>query len=194
MKQQDPRTRDGWQPVYEPVPIDAALPAAVCDRTLTVAHKLGFEDSPVYNEQGVGSIDDPSHRSSQSVWVQPEHDRDLYRRIQRLFEDVNSKRYRFSIYGMAPIQIIRYSEGGFFAEHFDLGLEDAAKRKISLLVQLSDAGDYEGGDVILAGRMTIPKARGAGCAFPSWVSHRVDRVRSGVRYSLAAWAYGSYFL
>ena len=45
-----------------------------------------------------------------------------------------------------------------------------------------------------AGGITVPKTRGSGCVFPSWVPHSVDEITSGTRYSLAAWAKGAYFL
>lgn len=194
MIQSDPRLAGGWIPSYEPVIADAALAPAVCDRVVRIAGELGFESSPVYNEQGVGRIDSPEHRRSESVWLQPEHDRELFRLVTALFQKINERSYRFAIHGMQPIQIIRYLPGSFFSEHFDIGLADAAQRKISLIIQLSDEDDYAGGDFVVCDRVTMPKARGTACAFPSWFSHRVDKVESGTRYSLAAWATGSYFL
>lgn len=194
MTQADPRVAGGWRPTYEPTIVPDALPIQVCDRTVSLANELGFEASPVYNARGVGSIDDPNHRISESVWLKPEHDGDLFKRITNVFNKTNNEKFRFSIYGMVPIQIIRYSPGCFFSEHFDIGVADAANRKISLIIQLSDATDYEGGEFVVSGRLTMPKARGTACVFPSWFQHRVDEVKSGTRYSLAAWALGAYFL
>lgn len=190
----DPRTADGWQPIYAPMIMDEMLPGSVCDRVISLAHDIGFGPSSVYDQQGVGDTDVPSHRKSETVWLKPEHDRELYRLVENTFRRVNAQRFRFSIYGMAPIQVIRYVPGCFFAEHFDFGMGDAAKRKLSLLVQLSDPTHYEGGEIVLSGYTTMPKTRGAACLFPSWVAHRVNEVKSGTRYSLAAWAKGSYFL
>jgi len=51
-------------------------------------------------------------------------------------------------------------------------------------------------DVLGTARLRLfsnPKVRGAGCAFPSWLAHRGEKVESGLRYSLAAWAKGNYF-
>lgn len=173
--------------------IEDALPAALCDRAIAKAAEVGFEPSAVYDDRRIASALEPGYRNSESAWLEPGHDRELYRLIQGLFESINSKRFRFSIYGMEPLQVIKYLPGAFFAEHFDIGVGDPAKRKISLLVQLSEPGDYEGGDVVLGSYMTMPKVRGTGCAFPSWLAHRVETVESGVRYSLAAWAKGNYF-
>jgi PKHD-type hydroxylase len=194
MARTDPRIADGWAPVYEPAIVAGALPREVCERTIALADKLGFEDSPVKDGKGVDVVYDPDHRRSQSVWLSPEHYEELFRLVTNLFQKTNNESYRFSIYGMAPIQILKYTPGCFFSEHFDLGLDDAANRKISLIVQLSDEADYEGGEFILSRRVTLPKTRGTACVFPSWFQHQVDEVQSGTRYSLAAWAKGSFFL
>jgi PKHD-type hydroxylase len=194
MTRTDPRLVGGWKPVYEPAIVANALSSEVCNRTIAVANELGFEDSPVKDEKGIDVVHDPYHRRSQAAWLDPEHFQELFRLITDLFQKTNNERYRFSIYGMAPIQILRYSPGCFFSEHFDLGLDEAANRKLSLIVQLSDDADYEGGEFILSGRVTMPKARGTACLFPSWFQHRVEEVKSGTRYSLAAWAQGSFFL
>jgi PKHD-type hydroxylase len=190
----DPRLAGGWAPVYEPAIVKKALSPEVCQRTIAVANKLGFQDSPVKDARGVGIVYDPDHRRSQVVWLNPEHDDELFRLVTNLFQKTNNERYRFSIYGMAPIQILKYSSGCFFSEHFDLGLDEAANRKVSLIIQLSEPADYEGGAFILSGRVTLPKDQGTACVFPSWFQHQVDTVESGTRYSLAAWALGSYFL
>jgi PKHD-type hydroxylase len=95
---------------------------------------------------------------------------------------------------MDLIQILKYEPGCFFIEHTDIGDAHAARRKISLIVQLSEPEDYDGGDVVLASRATVPKALGGGCVFPSWVPHRVDAITRGMRYSLTTWANGTYFL
>ena len=191
---QDPRLADGWQPLYEPVILESALEPAVCDRAIAKAKEVGFGTSSVYDDSRSSEVLDHGYRNSASAWLEPEHDPDLYRQIQSLITTINTERYRFSIYGMEPIQIIRYETGDFFDEHFDFGPGDPSRRKISLVIQLSDPADYQGGELILGGQITMPAKRGAGCAFPSWLAHRVDKVRSGVRYSLAAWAKGNHFL
>lgn len=180
-------------PSYEPVILTGALSGEVCERAIRIATEVGFAGSPVYDAKGIDTVDDPGHRQSESAWLRPEHDGELFRLVTQIFQQVNNDRYRFSIQGMAPIQILRYSTGSFFREHFDMGLGDAANRKISLIIQLSEADAYAGGEFVVSHRLTLPRERGTACVFPSWFLHRVDEVRSGTRYSLAAWAVGAFF-
>lgn len=193
MTQADPRLAGGWAPVYEPVTVAGALAPEVCERTISVANEVGFEESPVKDRKGVSVVHDQYHRQSQSTWLKRDNYEELFLLVTNLFQTTNNERYRFSIYSMESIQIIRYVPGSFYHEHFDLGLGDTANRKISLVAQLSDEKDYEGGELILSGLLTMPKPRGTACLFPSWFQHRVAEVKSGIRYSLTAWALGSYF-
>ena len=187
----DPRTAGGWQPNYEPALLNSILPPELCDAAVGIAAEVGFETSPVYHNTGHGDV--PKFRRSESAWLAPEQAPELYRYLTDTLNHLNNQRYRFAIYGMDQIQIIKYVPGCFFVEHTDLGPGRAGNRKISLIVQLSDASDYTGGDVVLSDNSIVPKQRGSGCVFPSWTRHRVEEVTSGERYSLAAWARGTYF-
>jgi PKHD-type hydroxylase len=67
-------------------------------------------------------------------------------------------------------------------------------RKISLVVQMSDPEDYEGGSLELntGGPIVEPtKTKGSVIIFPSYLLHRVTPVTSGLRKSLVLWAGGS---
>ena len=191
MNQTDPRAAGGWQPTYEPTMFERILTAAMCDDVIVKATQVGFETSPVF--YGDAPASQPDYRRSETAWLKPDDHPELYAEITRHLNRCNDRLYRFAIYGMDQIQVIRYLPGCFFIDHVDIGHAHAAHRKISLIVQLSDPGNYEGGDVVLTGRITIPKQRGGGCVFPSWVQHRVDPITSGTRYSLAAWARGTWF-
>jgi PKHD-type hydroxylase len=191
MSSPDPRLANGWQPDYEPVMLADVLSPGLCQRAIELAHTVGFESSPVF--QGGEAAENQYYRKSETAWLEPDDFRELYQRIVEVLQTTNNARFRFSIYGMDKIQIIRYVTGSFFINHADLAGAHAANRKISLLVQLSDPVDYDGGNVVLAERLTVPRARGGGCIFPSWVLHRVEEITRGTRYSLAAWAKGAIF-
>jgi hypothetical protein len=191
MNRPDPRAAGGWQPDYEAKLLNRVLTPAMCQAAIETAVSLGFESSPVF--YGEEAADNPEHRKSESAWLTPEQAPDLYQSITGTLKEANDQLYRFSIYGMDQIQIIKYEPGAFFIEHTDIARAHAAYRKISLLVQLSSEDDYQGGEVVLAGRITVPKGLGDGCVFPSWVPHRVDEITLGTRYSLAAWAKGAWF-
>ena len=74
-----------------------------------------------------------------------------------------------------------------------MGPERFSIRKLSLVVQLSDPADYQGGELqVLSAEepTTFSKARGTVVVFPSYVLHRVMPVTSGTRFSLAGWVGG----
>ena len=69
-------------------------------------------------------------------------------------------------------------------------------RKLSIVVQLSNPSDYEGGELeILAHepKISIQKKRGFITIFPSYTVHRVTPVTKGTRQSLVAWVSGPKF-
>ena len=67
-------------------------------------------------------------------------------------------------------------------------------RKLSFSLQLSDIDDYEGGELQLmdsSGKMhQAPKQKGLITFFDSRLTHRVRKVKSGVRKSLVGWIIG----
>lgn len=96
-------------------------------------------------------------------------------------------------------QVARYGaeRQGHFDWHSDIGAGNwAAKRKLTVVVQLSDPQDYEGGALELrpdSNLATAPRARGLATVFPSFVLHRVTPVTAGTRWSLTLWAHGPQF-
>ena len=72
-------------------------------------------------------------------------------------------------------------------------------RKLSMVIQLSDPKDYEGGILEIHANEHYPpppdelKRRGTIVVFPSFLRHRVIPVTKGVRYSLVAWIEGPHF-
>ena len=69
-------------------------------------------------------------------------------------------------------------------------------RKLSLVVQLSDPEDYEGGDLeIYTGHepLVVKKKKGMTAFFPSYQLHGVTPVTKGTRYSLVVWVHGPAF-
>ena len=70
------------------------------------------------------------------------------------------------------------------------------RRKLSLIIQLCDENDYEGGEleVEINARDNKPKIAtrkiGSMIFFPSYLLHRITPVTSGHRYSLTSWLSG----
>lgn len=92
------------------------------------------------------------------------------------------------------MQLARYDadDQGFFRWHSDTVPEDTT-RKISIVVPLTDGGEFEGGVLEFnenGAIRAVPQRAGCPVIFPSWLLHRVTPVTAGRRYSLVAWIRG----
>jgi PKHD-type hydroxylase len=96
-------------------------------------------------------------------------------------------------------QVARYGaeREGHFDWHSDIGAGNwAAKRKLTIVIQLSDPADYQGGGLELRPDSNVveaPRSRGTAILFPSFVLHRVTPVTHGTRWSLTLWSHGPAF-
>lgn len=121
----------------------------------------------------------------------------LYDRLMNYMDIANKNMWNFDLQSVQDsIQYTQYdgTEKGFYNWHMDIGPNELAFRKISLVVQLSNASDYEGGDLEIrsgAGEATASKTAGTVIIFPSYLLHRVTPVTSGLRESLVLWAGGN---
>lgn len=123
--------------------------------------------------------------------------------MERLIEIVrsaNRDQYGFDLHEFAEspqVAIYKSSDSGHFAWHSDIGGGPASgKRKLTLVLQLSAADTYEGGDLeVMPGAQILTASRAQGCAsvFPSFTLHQVTPVKGGIRYSLTVWAHGPAF-
>jgi PKHD-type hydroxylase len=110
----------------------------------------------------------------------------------------NQFAFHTSLYKKANIQFTEYhgSEGGHYSWHHDIdwNRNDGLDRKLSVTVQLSDPSEYEGGDFSFSETENPDaeqaKAKGTVLVFPSYLSHAVSPVTSGIRRSLVAWFEG----
>ena len=105
----------------------------------------------------------------------------------------NMVEFQFNVAGIfGDMQMLEYNVGSHYDWHVDIGPGEAAYRKLSVIIQLSNPDDYEGGEVVFnAGtERELPRDRGQIAVFPSWVLHKVNPVTKGTRYSLVTWVQG----
>ncbi|WP_435259735.1 2OG-Fe(II) oxygenase [Thioclava sp. FR2] len=121
-------------------------------------------------------------------------------RMMRIVAEANRESFGYDLtdFGESP-QVARYGaeREGHFDWHSDIGAGAwAAKRKLTIVVQLSDPTDYDGGALELRPNSNItsaPRQRGLATIFPSFVLHRVTPVTAGERWSLTLWSHGPAF-
>lgn len=137
-------------------------------------------------------------RRSQVSWLNKTQDTTwLFEKLGHIASSLNAQYYRFDLTGFGEaIQLTNYdqSEHGMYGWHQDYNAK--ISRKLSMVLQLTDPSQYEGGNLqFMTGveTQTIRKQRGLVAVFPSYVLHQVTPVTSGSRQSLVAWISGPAF-
>ena len=165
---------------------------------IEVGDSLEKEHSQIDN----GKLSPKNVRISEIAWMYPTQENMwLYNRLSWILRQLNAQFYRFNITGFdEPFQYTIYKgsndDGGHYCWHKDTGGD--APRKLSIVMQLSDPSEYEGGDLeLLNGNgdiLKVEKKKGFIAMFPSYHPHRVTPVTSGIRRSLVVWASGPAFV
>ena len=144
-----------------------------------------------------GAGGEPSSiRSSTIRWIDYRDPRVewLVSQLGYMVKEANRQLYKLDLYGFTEkLQFTEYEgQGRHYDWHPDIG-PNMSKRKISIVVQLSDEKDYEGGELLInTGQLLVPsKSQGSVILFPSFLMHKVEPLRSGNRYSLVSWISGN---
>ena len=150
-------------------------------------------------------------RNSNVVWMD---DRWIYKEIQPYVNQANRNAgWNFEWDYSEDCQFTKYSKGQYYDWHCDSwdkpyleeGPTKGKIRKLSVTLNLSNEGDYKGGELEFDFRnvdtgkkpnTVICKeilSKGSLVVFPSFVWHRVKPVTQGTRYSLVIWNLGHPF-
>jgi PKHD-type hydroxylase len=169
------------------------------DRIRALGASLDLQQSSVGAKMQV----DHEIRSSRVGWIYlDEASQWLFERLGRLVLESNRRLWHFDLGGMAEnLQYSRYeAPAGGYDWHLDVTSSSAmplgARRKISVVVQLSDPDDCFGGELELrpARQVVAPFLEsGSAVLFPSYLLHRVAPVKQGMRESLVTWISGPPF-
>jgi PKHD-type hydroxylase len=163
----------------------------------------------------------PDIRKSKLAWI--EHNNQmgwLYDKLGFIIRQINGQYFNFDISGFGEhfqYTVYNGNDQAFYDWHIDKGNQNGsvAPRKLSMVVQLSDPTEYEGGELQLFtgagiekkgmedgslieqvfgdGIQSVSKKQGIVHIFPSWVVHRVTPVTRGTRKSLVIWVCGPKF-
>ena len=141
-------------------------------------------------------------RKSQVAWVYRNNDTEwIFSRYDGAVQRINTSLFNVDIEPLSSLQFTRYEEdGGHYDWHWDMQLAPEPfepniirQRKISVVTQLNDPEDYNGGVLKVGpcGRIyDIDQGKGVTCMFLSFVNHMVTPVTKGTRYSLVGWYEG----
>lgn len=145
-----------------------------------------------------GNRQDSDIRRSNVSWINNNSDNMwIFDRLSHVVSTMNASTYRYDLSGFGePLQLTNYdsSDAGMYAWHQDFG--SVVSRKLSLVLQLSDPVEYEGGTLEYLQSSfpeKVSKKRGLITLFPSFMLHQVTPVTQGNRQSLVCWLTGPQF-
>lgn len=176
--------------------IPQALTVAECESLIGLCQSAPMKDAGLVRQTTAHQI-----RRADLSWLDdlPEASW-VMDRMMPLVAQANREAFGFDLTDFAESpQVARYGaeREGHFDWHSDIGAGQlAAKRKLTLVVQLSGPQDYENGTLELRPDSTVrqaPRDQGAAILFPSFVLHRVTPVTQGTRWSLTLWSHGPAF-
>lgn len=190
------------EPQFSPLFVywHGAFTDAEIDRIVELGLSKPLDEGVV--NSGTSSSTLHASRNCTLNWMAPDSEnRWVFDKLQKAFLDLNDLYFKYDLEKFEPFQFCRYHHDRqeFYGKHIDCSrgnLDPSTSRKLSVTLQLSDAADYEGGDLLLhaADRPDIaPRKKGMLVLFPSYVLHEVTPVTAGTRYSLVTWAHGPLF-
>lgn len=189
---------------------ESALPDDLCDLIVRVG-RAGQKTVAGLQPDGASAYVDQSIRKTEIFFWTSDHWINGLTYHYAMLANEEVWNYRLSC--SQGVQFGEYADGGTYDWHkdeFDMPFGDESPkiwrglaRKLSVVVNLSDPNDYEGGQlefkdtfgekVADTDLMQRIRSKGSVVVFPAYTPHRVTPVESGVRHSLATWVLGPPF-
>jgi PKHD-type hydroxylase len=150
---------------------------------------------------GVNGEKDNTFRRSQIRFV-PSNDPEfsfVFDELWKMAIQANDRYFGFHLSKLDYLQVAEYQSTNHdeYRRHHDVFYINSTEyhRKLSVVIQLSDPSDYEGGALELYDIQEQPpvidfKGIGTTIFFPSFTQHAALPVTRGTRYSIAAWIEG----
>jgi len=162
-----------------------------CDSIINIGKRNVLKVAQTYGKKD-------TRRKSNVCFLKPSDETYwIFERLAGAAIDINKNHFQFELSGFSEgLQFTEYvAPVGKYGWHAD-NSPNQVIRKLTLVAQLSDPNDYDGGllQINPAGNEETPDlSRGQVVAFPSHVLHQVTPVTAGSRYSLVVWATGPRF-
>jgi PKHD-type hydroxylase len=172
---------------------DGAFTVQELDAIVAYGDALAKDDATLLD-----STNDNGFRKTRISWIEESQETLwLFQKLIGATSTINRQAYGFDLSSLESLQYTVYhaGEGSHYGWHVDHG-RTPTRRKLSLVLQLSAPGDYEGCELQIQASSqidTAPKTRGALIAFPSYTLHRVTPITAGIRKSLVMWCSGPRF-
>lgn len=176
-----------YKNLFSPKECDDIVAYVKTTHKLTQA-TIASKDAPIQTD----------YRDSHVVFLQPCESLDwVYKRLTNAVLELNRDFFKFDLYGFTEgLQFTEYNApGGKYDPHIDK-LYNMTVRKLSIVLQLTDPSEYEGGDFEIVegkGSEKLYRDQGTLLAFPSYTLHAVTPITKGTRHSLVGWISGPPF-
>jgi len=155
----------------------------------TESAKIGGGDGGKVNDNVRRSELNWLNKDPECAWV--------FEQLAHVAASLNAEHFGFGLTGFGEaLQLTNYHEArqGNYTWHQDFA--SGISRKLSMVLQLSDPNEYEGGELQLLTKKEptiIQKKRGLITVFPAWTLHQVTPVIKGTRQTLVTWISGPAF-
>ena len=148
------------------------------------------------NKPGGGT--DTKKRITTISWIPFKEMGHMYRDLNNFIQKANENHFGFGdIRVTENAQFTEYPEGGFYDWHMDCDVNmqlEPPVRKISMPLLVNDPSEFEGGDLeLMAPGKFAELKQGHAIIFASFLNHRVNVVKRGIRQSLVVWFGGKPF-
>ena len=145
-----------------------------------------------------GGGTDTSKRVTTISWIPFKEMSHMYEDLYKFIQKANENHFGFGDIRITEnAQFTEYPEGGFYDWHMDcdtIMAHEPPVRKISMTLLLNDPSEFEGGHLELGGPGKFGELKqGHAICFASFINHRVQPVKRGVRQSLVVWFGGKPF-
>ena len=172
---------------------EQAIPKEICDLAMRDASTMQKKPAVVFKEHDRGTTTlNKDKRNNEVVFLPTNHWMEgiLYNYARHANI---SGGWNFDISTCEPVQISTYEPGQFYDWHSDAYmLSKGTPRKLSVVLQLSDAADFTGGGFFIEGiEESHLKNQGDLIVFPSFFRHKAAEVLTGTRCTAVCWVHGA---
>ena len=145
-----------------------------------------------------GGGTDTSKRVTTISWIPFKEMQHMYEDLNKFIQKANENHFGFGDIRITEnAQFTEYPVGGFYDWHMDcdtIMAHEPPVRKISMTLLLNDPSEFEGGHLELGAPGKFGELKqGHAICFASFINHRVQPVKRGLRQSLVVWFGGKPF-
>lgn len=175
-----------------------------CDSILKLVENFPIHNGTIGTQSGFDIVESSRRSKVKFVLSTDPAFKWFFDDIWYLANSCNNDHFNFDITKLDFIQIAHYSheDMGTYTKHLDAiwcNHPYQFHRKLSCTIQLSEPDSYTGGDFLFHDLQYADpneehkkqmRAKGTAIFFPSFITHSVEPVLTGNRYSITAWFEG----